>query len=89
MPAVDLLAAGTAPLEFRLDRNYVSSGGQAPAWEMEDERDFAEEFGRQRIIKRPRLTRLLDESRSRFLMLIAPAGYGKTTLAREWLAGGD
>ncbi|MBV8479128.1 MAG: hypothetical protein JOY72_02375, partial [Actinobacteria bacterium] len=36
------------------------------------------------IIKRPRLTKLLDESRARLLLLVAPAGYGKTTLAREW-----
>jgi ATP/maltotriose-dependent transcriptional regulator MalT len=36
------------------------------------------------IIKRPRLTKLLDESSAKIKMLIAPAGYGKTTLAREW-----
>jgi ATP/maltotriose-dependent transcriptional regulator MalT len=41
-------------------------------------------FGR-RIIERPRLTRLLTESESRVMLLVAPAGYGKTTLAREWL----
>src|SRR6266542_3079346 len=39
------------------------------------------------IIKRPRLTKLLDESEARVLLLLAPAGYGKTTLAREWLDG--
>jgi LuxR family transcriptional regulator, maltose regulon positive regulatory protein len=39
-----------------------------------------------RIIERPRLTRLLTESESRVMLLVAPAGYGKTTLAREWLA---
>ena len=39
------------------------------------------------IIKRPRLTKLLDESEARIVLLVAPAGYGKTTLAREWLAG--
>ena len=38
-------------------------------------------------IKRPRLTTLLDESGARFLLLLAPAGYGKTTLAREWTEG--
>jgi LuxR family maltose regulon positive regulatory protein len=38
-----------------------------------------------RIIERPRLTRLLTESESRVMLLVAPAGYGKTTLAREWL----
>ena len=42
--------------------------------------------GRRYIIKRPRLTRLLDRSTAPVLSLIAPAGYGKTTRAREWLA---
>jgi LuxR family maltose regulon positive regulatory protein len=42
--------------------------------------------GRRHIIKRPRLTRLLDETTARVILLVAPAGYGKTTLAREWLA---
>ena len=42
---------------------------------------------RRRIIERPRLTRLLDESQGRIKMLVAPAGYGKTTLARQWLEG--
>jgi LuxR family maltose regulon positive regulatory protein len=41
------------------------------------------------IIKRPRLTKILDESRARILLLFAPAGYGKTTLAREWIEGRD
>jgi LuxR family transcriptional regulator, maltose regulon positive regulatory protein len=39
---------------------------------------------RRHIIKRPRLTRLLDETSARIILLVAPAGYGKTTLAREW-----
>src|SRR2546426_1799219 len=38
------------------------------------------------IIKRPRLTKLLDESGARIILLCAPAGYGKTTLAREWVS---
>ena len=38
------------------------------------------------IIKRPRLTKRLDDSRARIILLVAPAGYGKTTLARQWLA---
>ncbi|MGI9111397.1 MAG: hypothetical protein ACR2GT_04245, partial [Gaiellaceae bacterium] len=43
------------------------------------------QLGLRRIIERPRLTRLLDESPARIKMLVAPAGYGKTTLARQWL----
>src|ERR1043166_2704010 len=42
--------------------------------------------GRRHIIERPRLTRLLDETSAKVIMLVAPAGYGKTTLARQWLA---
>lgn len=41
---------------------------------------------RRRIIRRPRLTSILDDSTARIRLLIAPAGYGKTTLAREWLS---
>jgi len=39
------------------------------------------------IIERPRLTRLLDETSAQVIVLVAPAGYGKTTLARQWIAG--
>jgi LuxR family transcriptional regulator, maltose regulon positive regulatory protein len=40
---------------------------------------------KRRIIERPRLTRLLDTSQGRLKVLVAPAGYGKTTLVRQWL----
>jgi ATP/maltotriose-dependent transcriptional regulator MalT len=40
---------------------------------------------RRRIIERPRLLELLDESDARIKTLIAPAGYGKTTLAEQWV----
>ena len=46
--------------------------------------ETAVEAARRYIIKRPRLTRLLDKANARVLMLIGPAGFGKTTLAREW-----
>lgn len=36
---------------------------------------------------RPRLTRLLDDTRAQAIVVTAPAGYGKTTLAMEWLQG--
>ena len=42
--------------------------------------------GRRHIIRRPRLTRLLDETSARIIVLVAAAGYGKTTLAHEWLS---
>ncbi len=42
-----------------------------------------------RIIKRPRLTKQLDACGARIILLLAPAGYGKTTLAREWLGQGE
>ena len=53
---------------------------------MEDEAEQEISAGRRHIIERPRLTRLLDETSARVIMLVAPAGYGKTTLARQWLA---
>ena len=52
---------------------------------MEDEAGQEIPAGRRHIIERPRLTRLLDETSAKVIMLVAPAGYGKTTLARQWL----
>lgn len=37
-----------------------------------------------RIIERPRLLKQLEETEARTILLVAPAGYGKTTLARQW-----
>jgi DNA-binding CsgD family transcriptional regulator len=37
-------------------------------------------------IERPRLLERLDDSDARVIALIAPAGFGKTTLARQWAA---
>ena len=38
-----------------------------------------------RHVRRPRLTALLDESAAQTILIVAPAGYGKTTLVTEWL----
>jgi tetratricopeptide (TPR) repeat protein len=37
-----------------------------------------------RIIERPRLLKQLEETDAKTILLVAPAGYGKTTLARQW-----
>jgi LuxR family transcriptional regulator, maltose regulon positive regulatory protein len=42
-----------------------------------------------RHIRRPRLTNILDASTAQAIAIVAPAGYGKTTLAAEWLQGRD
>jgi ATP/maltotriose-dependent transcriptional regulator MalT len=42
-----------------------------------------------RHVRRPRLTRIIDESVAQSVILHAPAGYGKTTLALEWSQGKD
>jgi LuxR family maltose regulon positive regulatory protein len=36
------------------------------------------------IVERPRLIKLLDEAEQQTILLLAPAGYGKTTLERQW-----
>jgi ATP/maltotriose-dependent transcriptional regulator MalT len=51
---------------------------------MTELQEQAASAGSRHIIERPRLTRLLDESSARVILLVAPAGYGKTTLARQW-----
>lgn len=38
------------------------------------------------IIERPRLIELIEGADARVVLLVAPAGYGKTTLAKQWSA---
>src|SRR5438132_11222009 len=61
--------------------------GSPPGESVTEVPELAVPAGRRHIIKRPRLTRLLDETSARVILLVAPAGYGKTTLAQEWLSG--
>src|SRR5436190_19869741 len=81
-------------LDFLLTPGYADPAGPAAPHSHQDEGDplgtqvetTESELppAQRHIIKRPRLTRLLDEAEARVLLLVAPAGYGKTTLAREW-----
>jgi ATP/maltotriose-dependent transcriptional regulator MalT len=41
------------------------------------------------LIERPRLLERLDDFGGRVIVLAAPAGYGKTVLAAQWLGGRD
>src|SRR6184192_639369 len=79
VPAVDLLAAGAALLEIRPRPSY---GPHA----MTETAAYEQILGPLKLIERPRLTELLDGSDSRIITLVAPAGYGKTTLTRQWMA---
>jgi LuxR family maltose regulon positive regulatory protein len=69
-----------------MDGGMVNQRARAPAESMGEGTAQEVAAGRRHIIRRPRLTRLLDECDARIILLVAPAGYGKTTLAREWLA---
>jgi DNA-binding CsgD family transcriptional regulator len=53
---------------------------------MTEQQEQAISVANRHIIERPRLTRMLDETTARVIMLVAPAGYGKTVLARQWLS---
>jgi LuxR family maltose regulon positive regulatory protein len=85
--AADLLAAGTGRLPPVCADRY---GEQTEDMVVHDSPHRLKEpdFGAARnyIIERPRLTRLLDEATAPVILLVAPAGFGKTTLARQWLA---
>ncbi len=85
MPVADVFAAGTGLLDFGRQSLY---GPQREV--LEEATPDTIPTGSPEVpdyfIERPRLTRLLDEATAPVIMLIAPAGFGKTTLARQWLA---
>src|SRR4051794_5240748 len=53
-------------------------------WRMTAGRETVQSRGAARIIERPRLTGRLDATDAPVILLLGPAGYGKTTLARQW-----
>src|SRR3954471_3846502 len=63
----------------------MRSGAGGTRGGMEETTQLVLPAGRRHIIERPRLTRLLDQTSARVILLVAPAGYGKTTLARQWV----
>jgi LuxR family maltose regulon positive regulatory protein len=85
LPVPATWAAGTGASLSSITKVQSAKGDTSQGWAMAGI-ETAVEAARRYIIKRPRLTRLLDNANARVLMLIAPAGFGKTTLAREWAA---
>src|SRR5918995_2876378 len=81
-PPLWTMTAGRQPV-------MLSERDAAPAGTMNEGTRDEQSLGRRHIIERPRLTRLLDECEARVILLVAPAGYGKTTLAREWTTGSE
>ena len=61
---------------------YASPSGEATTSTVPAKRSLQ----RRRIIERPRLFALLDESPAQVRTLVASAGYGKTTLADQWVS---
>ena len=43
----------------------------------------------ERLLKRPRLLNMFTEKRHKLMLLVAPAGFGKTTLALEYLSSAN
>lgn len=68
------------------DRSSVLAADVSPAGEAMDEGTKALLLAPavDHIIERPRLISILEGSDARTIGFLAPAGYGKTTLARQW-----
>jgi ATP/maltotriose-dependent transcriptional regulator MalT len=60
-----------------------------PVWQAQAEAGPGETSVPRRLIVRPRLFKLLETVPSRVNVLVGPAGYGKTTLARQWIKSRD
>jgi DNA-binding CsgD family transcriptional regulator len=86
VPAADLLAAGTGLVVQRYASLNGPSRTETPPNAPGGKPEPGIEAGSEHLVERPRLTRLLDEATAPVIMLIAPAGFGKTTLARQWVA---
>ena len=66
-----------------VDLRRPPTRGEGAGWRRR--RSSTHRSTRRHIIERPRLLKLLDETEAKIILLVAPAGYGKTTLARQWL----
>lgn len=63
----------------------ISPVAERPPSRMESPEQRQVPFLSRRHTRRPRLTRLLDASTAQSIILSGPPGYGKTSLAVEWL----
>lgn len=89
MPATHV--AGTVPYLLWFPPSSAAADGitldSRPQMEKEAKTQSREPVGAPtHIIERPRLIKLMEDSGARVIVLHAPAGYGKTTLARQWCA---
>jgi LuxR family maltose regulon positive regulatory protein len=81
-----VLAAGAGLLDFAREPLYVPPRDVLDREPTQESMNIGASDVPDYFIERPRLTRMLDEATAPVIMLIAPAGFGKTTLARQWLA---
>lgn len=81
-------AGGGFPLAQFLGLRHlplISPVSERPPTAMENPELSQVPFLSRRHTRRPRLTRLLDASTAQSIILTGPPGYGKTSLAAEWL----
>ena len=82
-----LVGVGASPLGRPLRQFALPSGVSPLSRPRMDARERNQvPFLHRRHVRRPRLARVLDTCSAQSIILVGPAGYGKTSLAAEWLA---